>query len=121
MYYREVKSLRLIKNSHFTTLTFLFGAVLTDDCLIWGRFNKKIGAVLNWGRFRLGPILVATLFAHLGSSYLVRSGQSIPNPSEGGRLMFPCSVFFKLANVIEYDSFYPCIVSDHIKKIPWPY
>jgi len=31
VYNREVKSLRLIENSHNTTLTFLFGAILTDD------------------------------------------------------------------------------------------
>jgi len=31
VYYREVKSLRLIENSNNTTLTFQFGAVLTDD------------------------------------------------------------------------------------------
>jgi len=31
VYYREVKSLRLIENSHNTTLTFMLGAVLTDD------------------------------------------------------------------------------------------
>ena len=31
VYYHEVKSLRLIETSHNTTLTSLFGAVLTDD------------------------------------------------------------------------------------------
>jgi len=44
VYYREVKSLRLIENSHNTTLTFLFGAVLT-------------GAVFDWGRFEWQPCL----------------------------------------------------------------
>jgi len=56
VYYREVKSLRLKEISQNTTLTFLFGAVLTDDFLYgavltenWGRFNRK------WGRFGLWP------------------------------------------------------------------
>ena len=56
MYIREVKSLRFIENSHNTTLTFLFGAVLTDDFLIWSHFNRKLwpfwtGAVFDLGRF----------------------------------------------------------------------
>ena len=68
-----------------------------------GRFNRKLGpfwtgAVFDWGRFDWQPCL--------HSSYLVRLGQSIPNPREDGRLMFPCSVFFKLANVIDYDRFF---------------
>jgi len=52
----QAKSLRLKENSQNTTLTFLFGAVLTDDFLYgavltenWGRFIRK------WGRFGLGP------------------------------------------------------------------
>jgi len=56
VYYCEVKALRLKENSQNTTLTFLFGAVLTDDFLYvavltenWGRFNRK------WGRFGLEP------------------------------------------------------------------
>ena len=56
VYYREVKSLGLIENSHNTTLTFLFGAVLTDNFLLWGIFDRRFfyyGAVLteNSGRF----------------------------------------------------------------------
>ena len=38
VYYREVKSLRFIENSHNKTLTFLFGAVLTDDFFNMGPF-----------------------------------------------------------------------------------
>jgi len=64
VYYREVKSLRLIENSHTcnTTLTFLFGAVLTDDFLIWDRFNRKLGpfwtgVFFDWGRFEWQPYL----------------------------------------------------------------
>jgi len=50
LYYREVKSIRLIENSHNTTLSFLFGGVLTDEF--------SYGAVLteNKGRFGLGPV-----------------------------------------------------------------
>jgi len=62
VYYREVKSLRLIENSHNKTLTFLFGSVLIDDVLIWGRFNRKLGpfwteVVFDWGRFEWQPCL----------------------------------------------------------------
>ena len=31
LYYREVKSIGLIENTHNTTLSFLFGGVLTDE------------------------------------------------------------------------------------------
>jgi len=92
VYYREVKSLRLIENSHNTTLTFLFGAVLTEN---WGRFPFSIGAVLTGN-----PVCALAQFVSSSIS------QSIPNPCEGGRFMFLCSVFFKLANVIYYDPFF---------------
>ena len=44
-----------MENSQNTTLTFLFGAVLTDD--FW------YGAVLteNWGRFGLGPFSIGAV------------------------------------------------------------
>ena len=60
-----------MKNSQNTTLSFLFGAVLTDDFLYgavltenWGRFNRK------WGRFGLGPFSTgALLTGNLKNSY----------------------------------------------------
>ena len=50
VYYHEVKKLRMIENSHNSTLTFLFGAVLTDDFKYWAVLTKKLG------RFELGPV-----------------------------------------------------------------
>jgi len=51
-----------MENSQNTTLTSLFGAVLTDDFLYgavltenWGRFNRK------WGRFGLGPFSIGAV------------------------------------------------------------
>jgi len=67
VYNREIKSLGLIENSHNTTLTFLFGAVLTDVFLYGsvlteiGAVFSENGAVLDWGHFRLGPFRLATI------------------------------------------------------------
>ena len=40
----------MIENSHNSTLTFLFGAVLTNDFKYWAVLTE------NWGRFGLGPV-----------------------------------------------------------------
>jgi len=126
VYYRKVKSLRLIENSHNTKHWLSVLGRFDRRFLIWGRCNQKLGPFWTGVRFRLGPFWLATLFAHLRSSYLVRSGQRILNPSEGGRLMFPCSVFFKRANVKDYDPFFlpmcsgmsenPLVISKNVVK-----
>ena len=54
MYYREVKSLRLKGKLQNITLTFLFGAVLTDD-FWYGAVLTESGAVSDWGRFDWQP------------------------------------------------------------------
>ena len=111
VYYREVKSLRFIKIHIIQNIDFSVWGRFDRRFLIRGRCIRKLGPFWTGARFRLGPFWLATLFAHLRSSYLVRSGQSIPNPSDGGRFLFPCSVFFKCANVKDYDPFFLPICS----------
>ena len=55
MYYGEVKSLALIENSYISTLTFLFGAVSTDEFYYWVVLTENWDPFdREWGRFGLG-------------------------------------------------------------------
>jgi len=75
VYYREVKSLRLKENSQNTTMTFLFGAVLTEN---WGRFNRK------WGRFGLGLFSTGAVLTGNHASLLTNPTKWQPfNKAEG--------------------------------------
>ena len=56
----------MIENSHNTTLTFLFGAVLTVDFKYWAVLTE------NLGRFGLGPFSIRAVLTGISVCALMQ-------------------------------------------------